>query len=48
MYDLQQKVSDMEKKLSKKEDYYYQRFSVIDTAIAKSNSTMDWLSKQFV
>lgn len=43
---LQLKMNSLESTLSKKEDYYYKRFSTMEQAIAKGNSTMSWLSSQ--
>lgn len=45
-YDLSNDILAMNDKLDKKEDYYYQRFSAMEAAINKSNSTLSWLSSQ--
>ncbi|WP_027092638.1 flagellar filament capping protein FliD [Cohnella thermotolerans] len=47
IYDLSASILDMNDKLSAKEDYYYKRFSAMEEAISKSNSTLSWLSSQF-
>lgn len=39
-------ISDLMDKLSEKEDYYYSRFSQMETAISNMNSQSSWLSQQ--
>lgn len=41
------RITEMEAKLVKKEDYYYQRFSLMEKAIQNGNAQMSWLSSQF-
>ncbi|MWC30913.1 flagellar filament capping protein FliD [Paenibacillus sp. MMS18-CY102] len=44
--DIQLKILDWNDKLSKKEDVFYKRFSTMESAVAKNNSVLSWLSKQ--
>ncbi|OPH54562.1 hypothetical protein BC351_31795 [Paenibacillus ferrarius] len=43
--DLNKNITDFSAKLAKKETYYYKMFSSMDTAIGKSNTIMNSLSK---
>lgn len=42
-YDLTNKINDFSAKLTSKEDYYYQMFSKMDTAIGNSNAQIAYL-----
>ena len=43
---LQFKIKDFDDLLSKKEDNYYKRFSIMEQAVAKGNAQLSWLSQQ--
>ncbi|EFM09014.1 flagellar hook-associated 2 domain protein [Paenibacillus curdlanolyticus YK9] len=40
------KVTDMNERISKREDYYYRMFSNMEKAIANSNAQISWLQSQ--
>ncbi|MDQ0872144.1 flagellar hook-associated protein 2 [Paenibacillus sp. V4I3] len=44
---LEGKVSAWDTKLASKENYYFQMFSKMDSAIGNGNAQMSWLSQQF-
>lgn len=46
IYDLEDKIQIMTTLLSKKEDNYFKRFSVMEQAIEKGNAQLAWLSQQ--
>ncbi|KIL40654.1 hypothetical protein SD70_12115 [Gordoniibacillus kamchatkensis] len=43
---LSKQIDEWTDKLSKKEDYYYQIFSAMDTAVANGNQQISWLQSQ--
>ena len=43
---LQFKIKDFDDLLSKKEDNYYKRFTIMEQAVAKGNAQLSWLSQQ--
>jgi len=45
--DYDKRIDDLNNALTDKENYYYQKFSALETAISRMNSQSMWLSQQF-
>lgn len=45
MNRIESQIKDFQAKLAKKEDFYYLRFSAMESAIQKSNSQLSWLQQ---
>ncbi len=46
--DLSTRISEMYTEMNDKEDYYYQRFAAMESALAKLNSQSSWISQQLI
>lgn len=46
LYDLNYKISDLNKKLTTQQDYYWSKFTAMETAINNLNSQSSWLTAQ--
>ncbi|CAM3692724.1 flagellar filament capping protein FliD [Cohnella lubricantis] len=47
LHDLENDIDEFQDKLDTKEDNYYKRFSALEQAVAKGNSTLGWLQSAF-
>ncbi|GFN32653.1 flagellar filament capping protein FliD [Paenibacillus xylaniclasticus] len=45
--DIEKRINQMNDRLYRREDYYYQMFSSMESAVSKGNSTLSWLMQQF-